>query len=381
MSPLAAELAFAAALLALPATLPAQDEPVPTLHVAIADASSRGRLPALAWACEHWMPHQPWWPADVDPRGALRLSLTGGRPHIARLGQPPDDGVACHGTLTCGDGPAIHFACALDGVEDWIVPADVVVPRPWREALQRLDACALHTPRTLDLAVVAGHLAGALADGDPLAALVQLGAMRCGEVTWTSWAGDGHLRVRGRSDGGLWLPAALLALASGNGKGWNGLTVRAHGSNSGDQLEAVRQLAASDAVSARTVLRAMLHADDAARAAAIDALVRTGAADELPAIVAAATPDAPWATLAAVDAVPALWDSASNEVRERTRRAIAQSHTLAVRAIDPRPTTDAESVPTVAPLATRLVFWLAASALGLFWLWQRDRIRPAPCAD
>jgi len=79
--------------------------------------------------------------------------------------------------------------------------------------------------------------------------------------------------------------------------------------------------------------------------------------------------------------VPAFCDSASNEVRERTRRAIAQSHTLAVRAIDPRPTTDAESVPTVAPLATRLVFWLAASALGLFWLWQRDRIRPAPCAD
>jgi hypothetical protein len=376
MWPRAAE-SGAALLFALSSVI-GQEPAAVTAHVAFAAAPARARLPAIAWFCEHWLPHQAFWPAGLDPTQGFLLSWRNGRLRAAAAdGLPP--GLVCHGAVAVADGPPLAFACGTDGTEDWVGPMSWPVPTPWRLALDRLGALSLDAPRTLDVGIVVGHLAGGMLPGDPLAALLQLAAMRCGDVTWTAWIADGErLRVRGRSDGGLWLPALLLVLASDRGASWNGLAVRAYGSHDGARGAAVHELSARDPDGAATVLRAMLHADDAARAAAIDALVRRSAIDDLPAIAAAAAADLPLTTLTAADAIAALWPAATPAVRERTRAAIAASPCPALRALDLREPGPVSPTPDAAPLPVRAACWLALTAAGLLGLWWRERARALP---
>lgn len=367
-----------AAILFALAPVAGQTPATVTAHVAFAAAPARARLPAIAWFCEHWLPHQAFWPADLDPAQGFLLSWQHGRLRAAATAEAPQ-GIVCHGAVAIANGAPLAFACATDGTEDWVVPGSWPAPTTWREALERLGATALDCAHTLDLGVVVGHLAGGMLPDDPLAALLQLAAMRCGDVTWTAWIGDGdRLRVRGRSDGGLWLPALLLVLATESGASWNGLAVRAYGSRNGAQGQATGELAARDPVAAATVLRAMLHADDGARAAAIDALVRSNATAELPAIVRAAVPQAPLTILAAADAVVALWPDAPPAIRERTRAAIAASPCPELRALELRSRWPDPPPPEVAPVSIRVACWLALTAAGLLGLWWRERALARP---
>jgi hypothetical protein len=362
------------------ATLPAQE--LPTVRATFASGAQRAAVPGIDWFCTQHLPRRAEWPSGRDPAlpFALRIDATG----ITVLGDgmllPP--GVVAAGSCDVA-GSEWLWSCRSDRTEDWFVPLGATLPAPWRRILGELQAFALDEPRSLDAAVVIGHLAGTLLEGDQRADLLQLGAASCGEVTWTAWTTPSHLRVRGRSDGGLLLPAALLlvALADPVGK-TSPLALRAFAARDGDRAEAARQCVRAPGAKTVRALSALLQADDQVAFAAVDALRRLGAVEALPQIVAAARADAPWTSLAAADTLRALWADAPPATRQATRAAVRRSDSLPVRAID----LDALLPGNVSPVlseraaeaaATRVrtIVVLALLAIGLYGLWERERAR------
>lgn len=385
---------IAAATLVL-ALLPAQQPPAPTssaatprlafsVHAAFGPAAVRGALPALVWLTEELLPSREEWPSSLEPQHAYALAWDEQGLRVRRTAIRLGSDVTAAGACQFGDGPSLRFQCRSDGTEDWLVPADFVLPTSVRERLRALDADELDQPRTLALSVLAGHLAGGLAEGDPRAEIVRLGSSLCGDVTWRAMrTSDGGLHVRGRSDGGLLLPALLLLLADDGHHQDEPLALRAFVARDHERTEATRQLGVTDGDDA-TALRALLHADDATRLAAIDALVRRGAAEELPNVVAAADEDMPMASLAAADAVRALWLHASPGTRQRTRQALRQCAVLPLRALDldalPRDVPPPPPAPVDATADRRIavLVWLALFAVGLLIAWLRERHRHGP---
>ena len=379
-------VAFVAALAAACLTLaaPAQG---PTVRAAFAASAHRGAVPGLDWLCNRWLPARPEWPRarDLDLPFAVEIGAAGLRvlDDVPRL--PP--GLVAAGAVAEGPRDVLLFACRDDGREDWWIPREADVPPTWRERLVGLGADVLDEPRRLDAAVVIGHLAGALAEGDPQATLLRLGAASCGEVTWTAWRTAEHLRVRGRSDGGLLLPAALLWLADQRGHaGTAPVELRAFAARDGDRAEAARQCVRSPGDDTERALEALLHADDQVAFAAVDALRRLGAADALPRIVAAAGPDAPWTSLAAADALRALWPAADPATRQATRAAVGRSRSADVRAaglgalsglvVSPAA---AEAAAETAALRVRMLVVLALFAIGFYGFWARERALLRTC--
>jgi hypothetical protein len=374
---------FACALLVVAAAAPAgaRVQPAPTtasqpfvLRCSIAAAIERGGVPAIDWLCTDVLAARSGRASHAPIAFELRLDGL----HLLPNAPPLADGVVAAGSLCFDDGPPLLFSCRRDGVEDWFVPRAFVLPASWRRVLAALEADVLDTPRSLAVAVAAAHFGGAFVDGDPRAAALQVGAASCEDATWTAWTTAEHLRVRGRSQGGLMLPAMLLAIAAADGNGQpRPLGLRAFAARDGDAAEAARQIGRSDRALDTTTLRCLLAGEDAVRLTAIDTLVRREATAELPHIVAAATQDAPCASLAAADAVRALWPTASPLDRQRTRAAIQRSSDRGLRAIDLATLAPAEPTPSTPPadLRTRALLWLACSALGLAGLWLRERAR------
>jgi hypothetical protein len=375
---------LALAATALAAAGAAQSTPAGSfaLEVAIAPAAQRAASPAVAWLCETWLPRQPCWPRGQDGRDGLRLAVTAEGLAVRPLGTPLDARTLALGACTDGRSTAALFTLGVDGAEDWYVPADFAPPPAWRDLLAQLDGLALDRPRTLDAVVVVGHLAGGLTDADPRGELLQQGGSLCGEVTWLAWRTTDWLRVRGRSGGGLALPAALMALAGGSGHATDGLALRAFASRDADRAEAARQMLRRDDDSVRAPLRAALHADDTTRLAAIDTLVRRRSTEDLAAIIAAADADAPWASLAAAEAVRALWPFASAAERQRARAALARSASPLLRGLAPDaaaqggPPAAASEAPAASPQARALI-WLTLCSMLVASLWARERARQA----
>ncbi len=363
--------ALSLAAIALPAQAP------PRLSVAFAATAATSGPPALAWLCGTWLPQRREWPPGLPPGAAIVLTLTGDTLQIEASDVPVPAGAIAAGTLELGTGLHGSVACAADGTEDWYLTKTAAVPTAWLDLLRRLEADVVDRPRTIDAAVLTGHLAGAAVEGDPRAELLQLGAALCGQVTWLAWRTDTHLRVRGRSDGGLLLPALLALYAGEHSRTRPSLPLRAFCARDGDRAEAARRLVRTDAAAAAPTLRALLHGDDELRLSAIDTLVRLGACDELPNIVAAASPAMPWATVAAVDAVHALWADADATSRQRTRAALLRSSSPALRRIDtrllspdpPGPRADDGSV------RARLLLAMLMSGLLAYGFWLRERTR------
>ena len=375
------------------ATLPAQQPPVLapttaprlafTVHAAFGPAAVRGALPALVWLCEELLPTREEWPSTLEPQHAYAVAWSEQGLRVRRTAIRLGADVAAAGACQFGDGPSLRFQCRSDGTEDWLVPADFVLPASVRERLRALDADELDHPRTLALSVLAGHLAGGLAEGDPRAEIVRLGSSLCSDVTWRAMpTADGGLHVRGRSEGGLLLPALLLLLADDGHHRDDPLALRAFAARDHERTEATRQLGVVNDRDT-SALRALLHADDPTRLAAIDALVRRGAAEELPNVVAAAGEDMPMASLAAADAVRTLWLHASPGTRQRTRQALRQCAVMPLRALDldalPRDVPPPPPAPVEATADRRVavLVWLALFAIGLLVAWLRERQRQA----
>ncbi|MCA8975534.1 MAG: hypothetical protein KDC98_12500 [Planctomycetes bacterium] len=361
------------AIALLLAQLPGQ---APEVEIAfVAEAATSG-LPAISWLCGTVLPTRPEWPSDLQPGSSFVVRLGSAGLRIAANSVAlPDDTLAA-GSMTMDTGRRALFSCLMDGSEDWFVDRETPVPPGLAAVIHAVRGMELDRAHTIDLAVAVGHLLGATVTGDSDRDTLQLGAALCGHVTWQAWHNEQHLRVRGRSDGGLFLPAILVALASTNGNGApSALPLRAFIGRDGDREEAVRQMARPGNATDLTALHAMLYGDDELRLTAIDTLTRLGEADELPRIVNAAAPALPLTTVAAMDAVTTLWGTASEATRRATKAALARSSAPALRALDPE-AIGSPSGATVPGLTSRpLLLWLLALAAGLFTFWLRERAR------
>ena len=382
-------LPVAALLATLTTVATGQRQRGPQLHVAFAAGAARGDTEALDWLCEEFLPTRPEWPQGLKPQDPFAITLTLDGLRIAPTDVRPPQGSVALGTGRLDDAlhdtPPFIWCCDRSGRERWHVPRGFVLPERYRRLARAIDADVLDTPRTFAIAVAAGHLAGGFAEGDPRATALRLGAALCGDATWTAWSDDrGDVHVRGCSEGGLVMPLTLLLVAAiDGGDAPSGPALRAFAARDADRTEATRQLGRSDRDVDVVTLRALLHANDAVRLTAIDALVRLGLGEELPHIVAAADPEHPWATIAANDALRILWRDASSPARAATRRALEQSPSQALRGVDlDRLVTarDSQSSSTAGDLPpsngrARLLFVLFCTALGLFGLWTRERLR------
>jgi len=383
---LAATFALLGGAAAQRAAQPAEPStPGPRLHAAFAGSEARGGAPAVQWLCEQFLPQLDCWPEGLDARGPFALQLDADGLTIRATGtEVPADAVALGTCTFTGEGAPLLWRCGTDGCEQWYVPAAFALPPRWLGLLHAIEGDVLQTPRTLSVAVAAGHLAGGLVEGDPRATALRLGAVQCGELTWLAWRKGDELRVRGRSDGGLMLPLALLALAVADGAGQpSSLALRAFAARDDDRAEATRQLGRDDREVDVPTLRSLLFAEDRVRLTAIDALARLGATDELPAIVAAADDAHPWATLAAEDALRELWPLASTETQQQVRGAAQRCESMDVRRLVLE-TLAERAAPLPAPTPAdpggrgRLLLALFCTAVGLLGLWTRERVRPRP---
>ena len=367
-------LSLAAAL----AVQAAAQQPAVLRAVCRADVAATAD-PGLQWLVTKCLPQRGEWPAELPPDAPLAIELSREGLRIGRASVPPPQGCALAGSVSFERGPDALWSCAPDGTEDWYLPLDFAPPSAWSALLQKLQVDALQTPRTFDLAVLLGHLTTGAPDGDPRAALLHVGATACGPVTWTAWRSERHLRVRGRSLGGLMLPAVLVHLAaSADTAPIDRLPLRAFTSRDGDRDEATRQLVRASGDAGAQTLRALLHGDDLQRLVAIDALVRRGDTAALPRIVAAASPQEPLASLAACDAVRSLFAQASPLERQQTRAAINRSADRNMRAIDVEallPTTRRTTVADDGSQRARVLALLCLAALSLYGLWSRERSR------
>lgn len=363
----------------LGAVLPAQA--LPTVQATIAAAPQRSAVPGIEWLCAGPLTRRPEWPAGRDPELSFAVQIDGDGMRVLGDGVALPPNVVAAGSCRIDDAVML-WSCRNDGSEDWYVPRDFALPAAWRRMLHDLQADVIDEPRSLDAAVVIGHLAGMLVDGDPRGELLRLGSAECGEVTWQAWTTPTHVRVRGRSEGGLLLPAALLLLARERPPvATASLALRAFAARDGDRAEAARQCVRAPGAKTVRALGALLLADDQVAFAAVDALRRLGNADALPQIVAAARADTPWTALAAADALRDLWPLATPVVRQRTRAAIAHSDSVTVRAVDLDALTGvvspvpAERAADGAAARVRLLVVLCLVATLLYGLWARERVR------
>jgi hypothetical protein len=362
----------------------------PQLHAAIASSDFRSNTPAIAWLCDEYLPSLPQWPEGLNPHESYSLSLSlAGLTIQATEVDLPQNAVAI-GSFSfeaASEDPPLIWRCDPNGREQWYIPSGFYMPNQWQRLLHAIEADLVDTPRTLAIAVLAGHLAGAQLDNNPQSSLVRLAPALCGDATWIAWQQDNYTRVCGRSAGGLVLPLTLLVLAiEGNGRNLSALSLRAFASRDADQAEAGRQLGRPDKELDVHTLRSLLHAGDKVRLAAIEALIRHGDTSSLPLIIGAADATKPWAVIAARDAVIRLWPITSEQDRHATRAALRKSDVPVLKNLD------TNSLPTspVTPRDSNLTNELATSqnasnprrnaliilffmSVGLLALWSRER--------
>ncbi len=352
----------------------------PRLQAAVAASEHRGQLPALAWLCEEFLPELESWPEGLDPFGPLSLSLSHEGLTVSETAVALPEGAAAIGIASFSAesaAPSILWRCDARGDEQWTVQSGFELPRGWRSLLHAIEADVLDLPRTLAAPVLAGHLSGSMLEGDPRADLLRIGPALCGEITWMSWQEGDVVRVRGRSEGGLMLPLALLVMAVADGDAEpTALQLRAFAARDADKEEAARQIGRADRDLDVPTLRALLLGGDRLRLTAIDALIRRGAWRELPRIVESADPELTWTGLAARDAVLELWPSASAEVRQETRRALQESRCSTLRGIAPGARPPTPSAPRT-PRDGRgpALLMLLCTGLGVLCLWRLERLR------
>ncbi len=330
-------------------------------------ADSHVDPPAIEWLRHQVLAARPEWPAGRSPDAPFTVHWQRGRWQFASALTLPA-GLVVAGELEV-DRNLIPFAITTDGRETWDV-GDGELPPTLTAIVEALQLRADGPPRTLDVSVLIANIAGPAAEGDDSAMQLATGGGQCGELTLAITSRAKGFAVRGRSGGGLSVPAALAWCAlqrdaatrpATDDDGWR---LRAYGA----RAEAARQLQRSgpDGLPA---LRGMLYADEASRLAAIDGMVRLHAAAELPRIVAAADPSMPLAVAAARTALRELWPVASAPTRTATLTVLRRVHSLGSAT---EPVDDSEPDPRYSRLAVLMVV-----LVGLLGLWMRERARTA----
>ena len=338
------------------------------LRVAFAPAAESDPA-ALRWLRHHALPRLVEWPEGHSPADPFTLHC---HPTSVRIDDPVSlpAKVVTAGEAQLPGGTRIEFSCDNKGREEWRIepgaPAHDVM-----SVVTALHVAIDGAPRTIDLSTWIGHLGGPAIPGDPMADLLTIGAAECGELTIAARTSGRDIRVIGRSRGGLTLPAVLAWLCIQRESAWLPATavdmwcLRAFGSRDGDRAEAARQLQRAGRAGLPG-LRALLHAGESDRLAAIASLMRLHAVAELPRIVASADADLPLVDAMATAALNEMWPEASTKTRKATRAALRRN-----------PDIDAEPPADAPPPDSRFRFlgMLSVVATGLFGLWLRERRR------
>ncbi len=344
--------------------------------IAFSPMRENDQAPGLAWLRQTALARLP----HADGLSAasaftLHLAATAGE-LAATIGSaiPTPAGTACVGAFRIGELDC-EFECATDGTEEWRTDQGSLPPAIG-DRLAALGVAVDGAPRTLDLLPLVAHLTGPSAAGDGFANLLAIGADRCGPVVLHAQSTEHGVRLRGRSGGGLLVPM-LLALAATTRESSVGDAVldahrlRALTASDNDRKEAARQLPRHGARSLQT-LRSLLHGDEADRIIAIDGLVRMGAAQELPRILAAVDPQMPTVQEMAELAVRDLWALAAQPTRDRTLAVLRD------RSLDPEMLA---SVRVQEPnLRWRVMALLGVLLCALNGLWMRERNKTAALA-
>ncbi|GAB4146255.1 MAG: hypothetical protein Fur0037_14280 [Planctomycetota bacterium] len=361
------------AALGLLVLAPAQEKP--ELRVLLApDAEGQGP-PALVWLRRSWLPVQSFWPRGLDPSRGLRIHA--GANGVRCSPSPHEGGSYLEGEFVLPGLGSVLLSCDREGIEDWYAPQGPLPPRLGElvSALGDLEA----SPRTVDAGVFCGVLGPGLADGDPLRPLLSIAMSRCGEVVLRAWRSEDGWRVRGRSAGGLLLPALgafLAACPSGSiptvpspGNG-TALVARAFAGRDPDRAEAARQMARTRTARVDQALDSLAFGDSPCRLQAIDSLLRRGDPADLERILAAVDPASRADLDIARDAIADLWPGLSPAGRERLRAGLSLRRPEVCALLPARgPVHPGSRYAAAAALAVLL--------FGTLGFWLRERNRPA----
>lgn len=317
------------------------------------------------------------WPPGLDAGRSLVATWQGERWHFAPSPAEPPHGAWFTVALWTDEGPAKAVgSCDAEGLEDWFLPLDGTSAAPVARFVEWLAPLDHGGPRAYQVAnLVAQHL-GPTLEGSPARRLLELAA-ECGDLCLVAWRAGEVLRVRGRSAGGLSVPAILLWRLDARPAAEASLRLHALAARDGERTAAAR-LGSNAQSFAPRLWQALLYADDATRLAAIDSLVRRGTAEALSSMVAAAEPDLPLSLLATTEAVRELWSRVPAPDRQVLLRALDQSTTPQLHGLA------AElNAPTRPRLANteldpgtraRWLLGLGCVAAGLYGLWLRARL-------
>jgi hypothetical protein len=352
----------------------------PTLRVQwhfAAGCAERGPA-AVRTLLRELLPAEPGWPAALQPEQSLVVTWQDQRWHFAASNTAPPGAALFAVALwpTAGGPPAVG-SCDTNGIEDWFVPTDWSSSAPESRWLAQFAPADGGGPRTYHVAtLIAPQLEPSL-DGSPTRKLLELAA-ECGELCVVAWQSNLGLRVRGRSEGGLSVPAFLLWRLGANPPD-AATDLRLHALAACDsERSAAARLGSRAASFGATLWQALLYADDATRLAAIDSLVRRGEAAALPAVVAAADPRLPLSLQATADAVRELWSTLPTRDQPGLLRALAQSAAPGLRSL----AVELAAAPGsrfarqgVDPGArARWLLALGCLAAGVYGLWLRERL-------
>ena len=358
------------ALVAVDRTSVRAQSSVPEFRVALA-ADPEGSGPqGLVWWRTRFLPTQPNWPAGTDPLGALVVHGSA-QGLVAARNDVGDERFYLAGEVRLGGADRMLVACTKEGLEDWFVPAKAVVP-DFATQLTRVVGPTPETQlRALDLAAACGLLSKGMVEEDPRLPLVTLGAAHCGEVAWTWWHNERELRVRGKSNGGLLLPALMLHLASGGtavdaaaSPTARHASLRLHALAGRDltRNESIRQLVRAVPARAAEDLQSLLHSTGESKLFAMDALTRMGDAEHLPTILSAMELSDP--------ASVSLASSALDELMPKASRAVEAN---VARQLELVPDTVREDLVRTEPAGwhVRAAAALGLVLVGLFGFWMR----------
>lgn len=264
-----------------------------TLEIQLAADPQGNGPPAISWVRDAYLPRTSGWPHARSPRDSVGLRITADgveltTPELPQLG----DSYAV-GRIDLGGGSWFDLRCDFDGYEEL---RGRIVDAPRVRRMLRLLRLDLHSgPLELDVGSLIGASIAARDESNPTDQLLGVGAAECGNLTLAVERSGSSLRLRGRSAGGLTLPALLWWLADSRHttpadtqeEAWRTLAICARDAS---REEAARQLAIHRGPGATDMLERMLLTDDFTRVVAMHALLNRGSLASLPAMLGATQP-------------------------------------------------------------------------------------------
>lgn len=347
------------------------------LQLQFAAGATRAGPPAIRVLGAELLPHEPGWPPQLRPELGFVATFTGSGWQFrdCRPTLPPGAVVSIALWLAEDQRPAVG-SCDADGLEDWFLPptwSTVGAVGAWFEALLPTR----DQPFTYDIATLVGLGLGPTLDGSRERAWLEAAA-QCGDLCAMAWHTGDCLRVRGRSGGGLLVPAWLWwrCGAPANPRAATN-SLRGYAARDLERAAAARAGADPGLAGQGPLLRALLHADEATRLGAIDSLVRRGDPQALVAMAEAVDADQPLIAQATCEAIRELWPMAPPAVRAQLQRELGQNrlaalNTLAAQLARAATTDEPDGTPDPG-LRARGLLALGCLAVGIYGLWLRER--------